>query len=1199
MYLSRLELFGFKSFPYHLELELGMGLTAIVGPNGCGKTNLLDAIRWAMGEQSAKTLRSETMEDVIFSGTKDQKPLSLAEATLIFNNEDRALAVDYSEVEITRRIFRSGESEYYLNKQLCRLKDVTDLLLNTGLGADSYAVIELRMIDAVLSEDPGERRLLFEEAAGVAKYRRKRRETLRKLEATEADLLRLTDIASEVEKRVRSLKRQVRQAEAYQELRARLIEKEKLLGSRTLFALDREEKVLKEEGGRLSSAREEQARALTRKETETEELRLKIQANQDGLTRVQEKLDGVSDQLRTIEQEAAGARERREGLERGIADRERDIRDLLERIGTAEARVKEGRTEVEAKVRDIHALELSLSAKEENLARAQDEHQKQRVAVGAIQQRIFERVREESEERNQLSLFTVRLEGISQRAGRLIQERSAEEEALKKLAQETAQAEAEREEARGAAERLKEEEGALREARLKAEEEAKRLAQKAGDLSQALELKRAELSLLEGLVAGREGYSDGVRTLLAEVPGMATVADAIEAEPPYIRAIEAALGEKLEWVLLERSEQVKTAIALLRSKRQGQVTLVPLDRVGAKEKGKGRKPEGSDGFARDFVKVRETRFAGAVEQLLKDVVVVRDYDTALLLLGRRENSGFSFVTLDGEMVQHSGIVTYLGEGGEKAGHLERKRRIEDLRHELAVGDFDLKEARRSQERGEAVAYQAVSSLQDCVSRQEKESLRVREAEARIERAGFQSGRARERREALDAEAKGLSEEQNTLALSFREAETSFAVAVEEKEREEHFLVEEEARLLAQETKRQDLAREANEMKVRLAEERGEREKLLAEMEALSRMKALAMEEITRKRGEQGASESKILTLQEVVAREESEMAALQESRQALLRDRGRVEVESRGLLEALKQAEGALHALIKEGDQVSEKAYEGNLRLSRIGMERQSLQERLKEEYDLAVELLESDEPPAPLDALKAETEELRINLKRFGAVNLVALEEFQEEEKRFTFLTVQKDDMEKARTDLRASITKIDETARTLFVETFAKIQEGFHKVFSTLFSGGEAELALVGEGDPLEAEIDILANPEGKRLRSISLLSGGERTLTAISLLFGIYLVKPAPFCVLDEVDAPLDDANIGRFVKLMNEFKQNTQFAIITHNKKTMEAADRLYGVTMEEPGVSKVVSVRFDRAKVMAGVELLPGSSRAEDVKQKDR
>ena len=1196
MYLSRLELFGFKSFPYRLELELGAGLTAIVGPNGCGKTNLLDAIRWAMGEQSAKTLRSESMEDVIFSGTKDQKPLSLAEATLIFNNEDRGLPVDYSEVEITRRLFRSGESEYYLNKQLCRLKDLTDLLLNTGLGADSYAVIELRMIDAVLSEDPGERRLLFEEAAGVAKYRRQRRETLRKLEATEADLLRLSDIASEVEKRVRSLKRQVRQAEVYQELRARLIEKEKLLGGRTLFALDREEKVLQEEGGRLSSAREEQARALTRKETETEDLRMKIQANEDGLTRVQEKLDGVSDQLRTLEQEAAGARERREGLERGIADRERDIRDLLERIGTAEARVKEGRTEVEAKVRDIHALELSLSAKEENLARAQDEHQKQRVAVGAIQQRIFERVREESEERNQLSLFTVRLEGISQRAGRLIQERSAEEETLKKLAQETAQAEAEREEARGAADRLKEEEGALREARLKAEEEAKRLAQKAGDLSQALELKRAELSLLEGLVAGREGYSDGVRTLLSEVPGMATVADAIEAEPPYIRAIEAALGEKLEWVLLERSEQVKTAIALLRSKRQGQVTLVPLDRVGGKDKGKGRKPEGSDGFARDFVKVREPRFAGAVEQLLKDVVVVRDYDTALLLLGRRENSGFAFVTLDGEVVQHSGIVTYLGEGGEKAGHLERKRRIEELRHELAVGDFDLKEARRSQERGEAVAYQAVSSLQDCVSRQEKESLRVREAEARIERAGFQSGRARERHEALDAEAKGLSEEQNTLALSFREAETSFAVAVEEKEREEHFLVEEEARLLAQETKRQDLAREANEMKVRLAEERGEREKLLAEMEALSRTKAEAMDEITRKRGEQAASETQILALQEVVAREESEMAALQESRQALLRDRGRVEVESRGLLEALKQAEGALHALIKEGDRVSEKAYEGSLRLSHIGMERQSLQERLKEEYDLAVELLESDEP---LDALKAETEELRVKLKRFGAVNLVALEEFQEEEKRFTFLTAQKEDLEKARTDLRASITKIDETARTIFVETFAKIQEGFRKVFSTLFSGGEAELALVGEGDPLEAEIDILANPEGKRLRSISLLSGGERTLTAISLLFGIYLVKPAPFCVLDEVDAPLDDANIGRFVKLMNEFKQNTQFAIITHNKKTMEAADRLYGVTMEEPGVSKVVSVRFDRAKVMAGGELLPGPSRAEDLKEKDR
>lgn len=308
------------------------------------------------------------------------------------------------------------------------------------------------------------------------------------------------------------------------------------------------------------------------------------------------------------------------------------------------------------------------------------------------------------------------------------------------------------------------------------------------------------------------------------------------------------------------------------------------------------------------------------------------------------------------------------------------------------------------------------------------------------------------------------------------------------------------------------------------------------------------------------------------------MAALQESRQALLRDRGRVEVESRGLLEALKQAEGALHALIKEGDRVSEAAYEGSLRLSQIGMERQSLQERLKEEYDLTVELLESDEP---LDTLKAETEDLRLKLKRFGAVNLVALEEFQEEEKRFTFLTAQKEDLEKAKGDLRASITKIDETARAIFVETFAKIQEGFRKVFSTLFSGGEAELALVGEGDPLEAEIDILANPEGKRLRSIALLSGGERTLTAISLLFGIYLVKPAPFCVLDEVDAPLDDANIGRFVKLMNEFKQNTQFAIITHNKKTMEAADRLYGVTMEEPGVSKVVSVRFDRAKVMAG------------------
>jgi len=1189
MYLSRLELFGFKSFPYRLELEFGQGLTAIVGPNGCGKTNLFEAIRWALGEQSAKTLRSEAMEDVIFSGTKDQKPLSLAEATLIFNNEDRRLPLDYSEVEITRRLFRSGESEYYLAKQLCRLKDITDLLLNTGLGADSYSVIELRMIDSVLSEDPAERRLLFEEAAGVAKYRKQRKETLRKLEATEADLLRLTDILAEVEKRVRSLKRQVRQAESYQEIRTTLVGKEKLLGGRTLFSLAREEGEIHGQSRTLAKSREEKSKARVQKDSEVEGLQKKVQDNESGLRRLQGELDRVSDALRTLEQEAAGVRERRESFERGIKERERDIGELLEKIATAEAREKEGRTELEAKAGDIQGTELALSEKQEALSRVDGEYLQQKVTLGAIQQRIFEKVREESEEKNQLSLFTVRLEGISHRAERLIQERMSEEESIRRLAQELRGAEAEREEARQVLEKLKEEEGFLREARIRSEEEAQRLAQKSRDLAQGLEIDRKELSVLEDLESRREGYSDGVRILLTEQTSFrtTTLAEVLEVSSTYSKAIEATLGNKLEWVLLEHAEYVKTAIAWLKAKRRGKVTLVPADLFGSGAKSKARKPEGSDGFARDFVKVKDSRYAGAVEELLRDVVVVRDYDTALLLLGRKENRTFRFVTLTGESLEASGIVTYLGEGEVRSGSLlDRPKRIEELHHEMSMGDFDLKEARRAQERGEAVVYEAVKALEQGVARYEALAQRVRDAEAVIEKARFQSERARERISVLGAEAKTLTEEQNTLAFSMKDREASFAVAVEEKEREESFLTSEEARMEALEGKRRSLSLEVNDLKVRLAEERGEREKLLAEVEALSRMKADSLEGITRKRGEQAASESRILDLQESVARGESEMAKVREERAALIRERGKIEGESQGLFSVMQQTESALHALIQEGEEISEKTHAHSLRLSQIGMERQALVARLKEEYDLAVEPLESD---GSLDALKAETEELRMKLKRFGAVNLVALEEYQEEEKRFTFLSGQKEDLEKAKGDLRASIAKIDETARVLFTETFAKVQEGFRKVFSTLFSGGEAEVVLSGSEDPLEAQIEILANPEGKRMKAISLLSGGERTLTAISLLFGIYLVKPAPFCVLDEVDAPLDDVNIGRFVTLMNEFKKNTQFAIITHNKKTMEAADRLYGVTMEEPGVSKVVSVRFDRAKVLAPIN--PGPAGA--------
>lgn len=1175
MKIKRLEISGFKSFADKVVLDFQQNVTGVVGPNGCGKSNIVDAIRWCMGEQSAKNLRGKAMEDVIFVGSENRKPLGVAEVSLVFSTEDgRAPAkyLDYAEIQLTRRLYRDGESDYLINKTPCRLLDITELFMDTGVGTRAYSIIEQGKIGQILHSRPEERRFLIEEAAGVTKFKSRKQLALKKIEGTRQNLARLADVLGEIRRQLASLQRQAKKAEKFREYRDELREIELLFTAREYRETQYQRGVVERDLAILNERLREVFAASAVGESQSEEARVALLEAEKQLTTAQEEIFRVRSEFSTTGNGLEFQRKELAALDGRLARLTAEAAELDSRL--KECGVQRGLLELR---RDTGAVDAAgVQAELEQSEAALAEHQ---LAEEGLNRDLENRRRELFTALAEAAQFKSRFENAQKRLVAL-------RERLDRHAREAMQLGERREQQRQRAEMLEHEitTGQRLQEELQAhvsslrgqEDELKRLlpeVEKGWQSSRdGLNRSSSRLHSLKELEAQFAGFGQGTRTLMKDA-GFRTrfsgvLADAIQAPPELEPALESALAERLQCILCSDDQDALTALEFLKTNNGGRAGIaLPLDLQTVA-------PTRVTGATALVEQVQvDGPFAGLILNLLATVMLVDDISAALG--SARQHPGLIFVTRAGDMVAQGGIVN--GGSGEQVGKglIHKKREIREL--ELAVARLE-----------EDTAY--LGAQRDDLRRRSQEvaegltsgGVQLHQAELKLigllkdrQQAVDEGARIDERLEVQSLEAENLNEEQGAL-----EAELKLAG-------EQMVLVGDASKGLEQESSR--LKGELDARRAQLAVVREKvtairvqtatiKEQHDAGLRALTDLEQRT-EEIVRR---MAADRQEIESGNAARVQLQTEIRAATERLEGLVRE----QVESEGRLAVVRgRFEGAgaalnlLEAQLKKsreaGDAVRQSQADLNLRLSTLTMQAEHLERALLERSRIdmsdAVAKLESTEFDEAAGVLRQL--ELQRLLDEIGEVNLMAIEECAGMEERFTFLTGQKDDLEESLRGLQQAIQRINRTTRQRFQETYNLINAKFQEVFPRLFCGGRAELRLTDEEDLLETGIDIIVQPPGKKLQNVTLLSGGEKALTAVALIFSIFLIKPTPFCLLDEVDAPLDDANIGRFNEMVREMSAISQFIIITHNKATMQVADTLYGITMEEPGASRVVSVRL--------------------------
>ncbi len=1186
MRLSKLNIYGFKSFADKLEIGFGEGMTAVVGPNGCGKTNVVDAIKWVMGEQKPTAIRGKSMEDVIFTGSAKRKPLGFAEVSLTIEDTESVLPIDKPEVTITRRVFRNGDSEYLINKQQCRLRDIHDLFMDTGISNNAYSVIQQEMVDVIISDKTDERRMIFEEAAGIQKYKSRRRETQSKLKNTEHDLLRLSDVIAEVDKAVRSLKRQVSRAGRYQKYRERLSVAEVHLALMKDHRFEEEMRPLREELRDLRESRQGTGSGLGTKEAAVAEARRQSVDLEKAVAELQGEVEEARDRVRQVESELIALRERRsaaaEAAERGRSDAEEMDRrrtNALEEHQRLTGEQEESRAELEVLLKKEQKIDASLGEVEAELSQAQ-------AALGELKDRHSRASHYYQDEAQRAEFLQFK---VDERRRRLENLKRQKEDAL-------AEAERAKQEDAEMAERLKEirhRNSELRAGRSRLEEERdgeteklEELTHRRAELAGTLKAAIAERDVVRELVESLEGVQDAVRELreAGEEGFGELLAEVLEVDDAAVAAVEAALGPALEAILLADETALNQALERLNERSEGgragllaahlaKPASVKLPAWAADAPGgRGALSEAIPGDGRGALVARG---------LLARVLLVDQIEQALELAESASADGWTLVTSRGELVCPGGHI-YAGRsasGQNTEGLLARRHRLDELEEQVGGQRLALAESDALVDRQKEKLADLRTRLSDLVGELEETegTLHTLERsrgtaqsrhESLRERASDMEGRLKIETEELGEDETELEKLSPLLSQALQESGELGGSLEEQRLQVEKILAgRDKGRHTLQENR---LSRVRSEHRI---------EGLERELKRLTESAEELAETAERRRAEAMESESNAATLVETISERETVLGQRQEVKDKLEADLGERDKAFYEHRNRQAELEDELRKERTAREDQQEKMHALELRLSELGMRRETLTERLQEEYDVDLgtvdetTLMEDGEEPPAYEDLDEEVRTLRERLDRLGPVNLLALEEYEAEQQRLDFLTEQRDDLEEARKDLQQTIRKINQTARQRFNETFGLIRTNFRDTYGQFFEGGEADIYLADDDDPLESRIEIVARPKGKILKSMAALSGGERALTAVALLFAIYLVKPSPFCILDEVDAPLDDANIGRFLRVLKAFEERVQFILITHNKRTMEASDTFLGITMEEPGVSMVVGVRF--------------------------
>lgn len=1211
MYLKNLTVFGFKSFADKTSLNFEPGITAIIGPNGCGKSNVSDAVRWVLGEQSAKALRGGEMADVIFNGTDGRKSLGMAEVSLTIGDVDAAqltaagVPVEFNEVTLTRRVFRDGGSEYFLNKTPCRLRDIQQLFMGTGVGRTSYSIMAQGHITQIISSKPEDRRAIFEEAAGITKFKAQKREALRKLEHTEQNLLRVADLIREVKRQIGSLQRQAGKARRYKQLSLEMQHLDTQLARHQFDQLQAEIAARTETALRLRSQMEGAQSEVLRHEDELHEQRARLseldttiaQSERRGLE-LQGESDRHASRIEFNERRQDEMRNQNNSALTEISQSEERRRTVEEehaatnqRLATSTAAVERHRHTLQWKRDALQAVENELVLLQESVRRAQSD------AFAASQQ--------VSRVRNDIGALDLQKQGNDARLEKLSSEKIGLEEERGRLDSQlrdfAASVETERQQVeskRGSIEQ--------RQSRLRAiEQELKQAGEALDGLLRQQAAKRSELAVIERLQSNREGFGAGtVAALRHSRDALGSLADRIRVPGAYVTAIEAALGHHLQLVLAREPEAALRILSELAAGKSGRASVAALALHPEPDCAVTMEPLPPHAQRARAVVESDESVKPLLDALLGRTLIVPDLATATAALVQ-SGGRFDFVTPLGEWLSRHGIFTggqTDSAGAGAASILARRNQIEELQAEVAKTQDEVSKSSRhvgalqaEQSSLQASLNSAHSDLRDhevAVAKHEGECRTLEDARRRldgridtvvyeIQSLAAQEQEARERRTALAADlASRESREQQC-----QSAVTSTA-----------------ARIEAMRQQRDTAANEVNDARIAVATEENFCSTFRGTLEQHNDRLRELNQVIERRRGDIASCIERMAQADAEIAASRAEVGRIAHEREQVSAAIAALMDQKAGQVSDITSREDTLRDLRRSLSDLQSERGRVDIELTQWTMSVQNLRDRIHQKYQVnlddvrgeCITITFADEGQAKVhvmtpeemaasgaatdwDAIAAQVAALQRKLDEMGPVNLVAIEECEETEQRYNFLTKQNDDLVSTKAQLHDVINRISAETTQMFRETFEKIRENFRGMFTEIFGGGKADLQLADEGDLLECGIEIMARPPGKQLQTISLLSGGEQTMTAVALLFAIYQVKPSPFCVLDELDAPLDESNINRFIRILQRFLEHSQFVIITHNKRTIGMADVLYGVTMQEQGVSRIVSVKFHKAQ----------------------
>lgn len=1179
MYLKRLELLGFKSFADKIKLEFMPGVTAVVGPNGSGKSNISDALRWVLGEQSIKNLRGAKMDDVIFAGTELRKALGLAEVTIVLDNSDHSIPLDFSEVSITRKLFRSGESEYLINKSQVRLKDILELFYDTGLGKDAYSVISQGKIDSILSVKAEERRSIFEEAAGIIKYKSRKQIAERKLEDTDKNLVRVQDIINELQSQLGPLESQADLAQKYLQMKERLSTLEINHYGKIIKVLEDELLTVQ----RNKAETEEKFRDFEGEaniiDSKLEEIRLQV-LNMDqrindlneAYFRIQNTIDKYTEQSGFLHTKLNDLAQEEAANAQGMTINEERKAALLTEESSLETETLEITNRLAAEQAALQTEEEGLKGFNETLKSLEDQEQELKNELIEVLNRIAALKNRQNSTSLQKDFLSKQTEEchrkealLTAKQGELLSEKAAKEGELQKIADQI-------EEAQRLRADLLLQMNADHQEIISGEE-------KNQESRQRIRTLEGKISLLEDMEKSFQGYFQGVKSLLADSAGerfhskiRGIVADLIHVKAGMELALETALGSSLQHIVIEDDQAAQDAIAFLKRKSKGRATFLPLNRVKAYE---SRHPN-LQAILKQYschtaVSLLEydPQYQQVIQYLLNQVIVAPDLRVAIAVSTKLDR-GFRIVTPEGDLVNPGGSITGGSTDRHRVGLLSRKREIEDLKQEkneleialnrniaeLAAMQKTMEEKRAKVEELKAAENDArllkvaaerdLNTLTQNLDRvsSELDDIAQQLTEFAEENDKFESG-TEELSQAIEAGESRLKEIEQAL----EDLAESLNTAKQNKETQLQKIVELKSKVSAgtQELQGKQV------FKANLAKQMAELERAMADLQ-------VKHQDILEKRRQ---TQETLSELEIKVTEEQVNLA-----RQYDLINTEKTVKED--LQAKIKELEGKQRSFRRRNNDFQNQLHRMEMVITQKSTEIENLRQNLAEDYGLEWENAfdATWEPPADVATL---INNLKTEIRELGLVNIAAIEDYRQVKQRCEFLTSQAQDLVKAKNSLQKVIAEIERTIEKRFIETFDRIRTEFRKIFSELFAGGSADLYLLEPENVLESGIEIIAQPPGKKLQSLSLLSGGERAMTAIALLFSILAIRPAPFCILDEIDATLDEVNVQRFARLLELFSKDLQFIVVTHRRGTMEAANTIYGVTMEEMGISKLISL----------------------------